>query len=126
MSFIHRYLGYSVPAGFALLALWALYCFLRNKAPGQGFWRLLAAVQVIIGVQVVIGAILLVSGLAPATPGPVWLHYLYGGLFPVIVLVLAHRVARNAGPIPWVVFGAAAVVNFGLTFRALQTGLGVG
>ncbi|HEX2239588.1 MAG TPA: hypothetical protein VHJ82_00375, partial [Actinomycetota bacterium] len=60
------------------------------------------------------------------TPGPQWLHYAYGGLFPVVVLVLAHRWARRLEGLAWVAFGAAGFINFGLTFRALQTGLGIG
>jgi hypothetical protein len=43
----------------------------------------------------------------------------------VAVLVAAHRFARKQEGISWIVFGLAALVIFGLTFRALQTGLGI-
>ncbi len=126
MTYLHRVVAYSIPAGFALLALWALAAWIFNREPHRWFWALLAGVQVILGVQVVVGAVLFAVGERPATSGPEWLHYLYGGLFPVIVLVLAHRWARRAESLAWVLFGAAGLVNFGLTFRALQTGLGIG
>lgn len=126
MDVVHEAIGYSIPAGFALMTLWALVSFIRNKAPSRWFWNLLAALQVIIGIQVVLGGILYLGGGRPATDGPEWLHYLYGGLFPAVVLVFAHRFARRAEGIAWIVFGVAAFVNFGLTFRALQTGLGIG
>lgn len=125
MDSVHRFVGYSIPAGFALLTLWALLSFIRNKAPSQWFWSLLAALQVVIGSQVVIGGLLYLGGSRPATNGPEWLHYVYGGLFPAIVLIFAHRFARKAEGIAWIVFGVAAFINFGLTFRALQTGLGI-
>jgi hypothetical protein len=116
--------GYAIPAGFAVLALWALYAFVRNKTPVSWFWHLLAGLQIVIGIQVIVGGILYLSDERPSTTGPEWLHYVYGGLFPAVVLIVAHRFARRLEGIAWLAFGVAALVNFGLTFRALQTGLG--
>ncbi len=124
MSRVHLYVGYVVPASFAVLALWALVAFLRNRTPSGWFWNLLAFVQVVLGLQVLVGAILFFSGLRPPPSGVAWLHYAYGGLFPAAVLVAAHRGAGRYKDAAWVIFGFAAVVNFGLTFRALGTGLG--
>jgi hypothetical protein len=121
----HKYVGFSVPAGFLLLFGWALVSFIRNKPPGEWFWRLLAVVQVVLGVQIVVGGTLFLLGYRPSPNGPVWLHYVYGGLFPAGVLIAAHRYARRYEGISWMIFGVAALVNFGLTFRALQTGLGI-
>ena len=125
MSRVHLYVGYVVPAGFALLALWTLIAFLRNRSPSGPYWTLLGFLQVVLGLQVLIGGILFLSGLEPAG-GIAWLHYAYGGLFPAAVLVAAHRFAGKHQDVAWVVFGAAAFVNFGLTLRALMTGLGTG
>lgn len=125
VSDLHRFVGYSIPTGFALLSLWSGYAFARNKPPGDNFWHLLAALQVVIGLQVLVGATLFLAGFRPQSNGPEWLHYAYGALFPAFVLVLAHRFARRAEGISWVVFGVAGLVCFGLTFRALQTGLGI-
>jgi hypothetical protein len=47
-------------------------------------------------------------------------------VFPALVFVVAHRWAHRLKEIPWVVFGFAALVNAGLTARALMTGLGTG
>jgi heme A synthase len=124
---IHRYVGYSIPTAFLILAVWALVAFVRNKNPGGPFWTLLAAIQVVLAVQVVIGAILFLMGERPESNGPQWLHYVYGGVFPGALLVFAHRWARGDRfkEIPWAVFGIVAFVCFGLTFRAVQTGLGI-
>lgn len=124
-SSIHGYTAYSIPAGFAVLALWALYCLVRNRDPHAYFWGLLGFLQVVIGLQFVIGGILFLSGRVAPSNGPHWLHYLYGALFPALVLAFAHRWARGAKAAPWLVFGVAALICFGLTFRALQTGLGI-
>jgi hypothetical protein len=122
---LHRLVAYSVPALFALLTLGALYTYLRNREPGEWYWNLLAAVQVVLGIQVVVGAILFAMGGRPQSNGPNWLHYVYGGVFPIGVLYVAHRYARKHQGVVMVIFGLAAFVSFGLTFRALQTGLGI-
>lgn len=129
MKDIHLYVGYSIPSGFLLLALWALVAFVRNRNPGSGFWNLLAALQVIIGIQFVVGAVLFATGARAApTESLGFLHYFYGAFFPAGVLVYTHLKARSERwrQIPWAAFGIASFVNFGLTARALMTGLGGG
>ena len=125
MDEIHRLVAYAIPAGWALLALWALASFVLNRAPHGAFWSLLAVLQVALAAQAVVGLVLLAMGRRPASVGPEWLHYAYGALFPLAVLVVAHRWARRHESLSWAFFGAAGVVIFGLTFRALQTGLGL-
>lgn len=121
---LHRLVAYSVPAGFLLLALGALFTFLRNKEPGGWFWNLLGVVQAILGAQILVGAILFAMGNRAVAKGPDWLHYVYGGLFPLAILVFAHRFSRKHEGSEIAAFGFASLVAFGLTFRALQTGLG--
>ncbi len=121
---LHRLVAYAVPAGFLLLALGSLYTYVRNREPGAWYWNVLATVQVILGAQVLVGLVLLAMGNRAVTKGPDWLHYVYGGLFPLAVLVVAHRFSARHPGIEPVVFGFGSLVAFGLTFRALQTGLG--
>jgi hypothetical protein len=77
---------------------------------------------------VLIGVILLLLGYRPSS----WLHYVYG-FGPLVILAIGHALAREvkrqsaAIPLePWGVFGLAAFICFGLSLRALMTGLGMG
>ena len=121
---LHRYVAYTVPTGFALLALASLVTYVFNRDPGNWYWRLLAVLQVVLGIQIIVGGILWLTGRRPpgiSFPGS---HYVYGSLFPLIVLFFAHRYARKHKRVAVAIFGVGAFLCFGLTMRALQTGLG--
>jgi heme A synthase len=122
---IHRFIGYAISGGFLLMALLAAYALIRNVDAPDFFWTLLAALQVVIAVQFVVGAVLFISGERPASNGPEFLHYVYGAFFPALVLGVAHWRARRVTVAPWLIFGVAAFVCAFSTFRALQTGLGI-
>jgi hypothetical protein len=115
-------MGWFIVGSFALLSLWGLATWIIRRGPGRAFWWLVAAVQVALIAQLAGGAILLLlGGRRPL------LHYAYGVLFPVFVLIGAHWVARNVIPErPWAAFAVASFIAFGLTLRALTTGLGIG
>jgi hypothetical protein len=122
---VHRLIAFSIPSGFLLLLLWSIFIPVRNREPGNGYWNLLAVLQVVIGIQFIVGATLFLSGHRPDSNGPQWLHYVYGAFFPGLVLAVAHNRARKTEGAPWLIFGIAAFLCAGLTFRALQTGLGI-
>ena len=121
---LHRYVAYSVPAGFAVLFLVSLFTYLFNRDPGDWYWRLLAILQVILVVQVLAGVVLFATGRRPPAISFAGAHYVYGSLFPLVVLAFAHRWARRHENVSVAIFGVAAFLCFGLTTRALQTGLG--
>jgi heme A synthase len=124
---IHKYVAFVVVAIFSVGWIWGGFAWIRKRDPSDRFWTWLAVAQVLAGVQALIGIILLALGKRPDTP----LHYVYG-FGPIVVLVIAHQVARErsspAGeqaPLPpWVPFAIASFFCFGLTLRALMTGLG--
>ena len=129
MPEVHKYIGYVIVSAFGLLWFgpavgWVIGKVVRRHVePGRWFYPLLAALQVTLAVQIVVGLILLAVHGIGARPV---LHYLYGSLFPIIVLVVAHVVARNLERDQWVAFAWAGFFCFGLTLRALFTGLGIG
>ncbi len=125
MDAIHSYVGYAIPAGFGILVALSIVVYLRNREPNALYWNLLAVLQVIVGVQLVIGVALLISGARPQSNGPGWLHYVYGIAFPGLVLGIAHVQARKRVGAEALIFGIAAFLCCFSTLRALQTGLGI-
>lgn len=120
MRILHVIIGYAIVGGFGLLFLWGLATWLVRRGPGRVFWWLLGFLQGTLLVQGVAGVVLLVMGRRASL-----LHYVYGVVFPILVLMVAHVVAREAfAHRPWVPFAVAAFFVFGLTLRALMTGLG--
>lgn len=122
MDRVHAFVGFAIVGGFALLTLWGLATWLIRRGPGRGFWWLLGGLQVALILQLVAGVILLAMGGSRDM-----LHYLYGVAFPVLILVGAHWLAREAfAHRPWAPFAMGSFFIFGLTLRALMTGLGIG
>jgi len=119
---VHEFVGYVVVALFAVGWVWGLGAWLSKRGPGDPFWRWLTVVQVVSVAQVLIGVTLFAVGRRQG-----WLHYAYG-VFPLFALAVAHGMARQEPyrPRPWVPFAWASFFSFGLTLRALMTGLGIG
>lgn len=138
MSDIHRLLGFAVVGVFTVGWVWGLGAWLAKRGPGEGYWVWLTVAQLVAGAQAILGIVMYVLGRRLVAEGSLGglLHYVYG-LLPILLLVIAHVIARagNASMVgfdeakqvrPWVPFAWAAFISFGLTSRALLTGLGVG
>jgi hypothetical protein len=134
VSALHRVIGFAVVAIFALGWIWGLGAKVARREPGNGYWTWLAAAQVVACAQALLGTILLLLGRRLEAEGVLGgtLHYVYGYL-PLLLFVFAHVVARAGDarvigidrPLrPWVPFAWASFISFGLTLRALLTGLG--
>jgi uncharacterized membrane protein len=123
MPSIHKFVGYAIVAGWGMLFLWGAASWLRRREPAALFWHLLAVLQVLMGIQLVAGIALLATGHRL----PSLLHLGYGAVFPVIALVTAHVLARSLEDDfdAHKIFTVAVFVVFGLTLRALTTGLGL-
>ena len=128
MSSLHAAIGYAVVAVFAVGWVWAAGALVARRDPGGRFWSWLVVAQVVAGVQALVGVVLLLMGLRAST----WLHLVYG-FGPLAILLIGHGLAREVRrsgggfPIePWGVFGLASFICFGLSLRALMTGLGLG
>jgi hypothetical protein len=118
VNFLHRYLGIALIAIFGIFGVWGLIAWFRNRDPGAVFWGLVATAQVGIGLQAVLGGILLVT--AGRRP---WLHYAYG-VFPILLLVIAHRLSKRLAGLEWIGFAFAGLISVGLLLRAYTTGGG--
>jgi hypothetical protein len=123
MPTVHKIIGFAVVGGWGVLFLWGVAVWILHRDPSAWFWRLLAVLQVLLGIQLVAGIVLLAAGRRL----PSLLHLGYGVVFPLIALVIAHTLARSMEDDVEAhkIFTAAAFVVFGLTLRALTTGLGL-
>jgi cytochrome b561 len=118
---IHKYVGFFVVGLFAVGWVWGLIAWVAKRDPGERFWTWVTIVQIVSGIQALIGIVVFLSGYRALT----MLHYAYG-LFPILALGVAHVLARRPDfrDRPWIPFAWVAFISFGLTLRALMTGLG--
>lgn len=120
---IHAFIGFVIVGGWFVVFAWGgLFWWPLHREPNRVFWGLLGVLQGVLILQLAVGLILWLSH-----PVPTWLHPLYGALFPAIVLGIGHVLARGMDleKDRYKVFAVAAFFIFGLTLRALMTGLGV-
>lgn len=119
MTLVHVAIGWAIVAAFGIIWLWGMGVLVFRRGPGRGFWWLLAFVQGTVLLQGVAGVVLLLMDRRVDS-----LHYVYGVVFPVLVLMVAHVVAREQfAHRPWLPFSLASFFCLGLTLRALMTGL---
>jgi len=120
VRFVHLAVGWGIVGGLGILWLWGLGTWILRRGPGRAFWWLVGFVQATLLAQALVGVILLIAGARASA-----LHYVYGIVFPVLVFTVAHVLARDAfAHRPWAPFALASFFTFGLTLRALMTGLG--
>ena len=123
MSELHELAGYLIVGLFTLGWVFGLVLLISRRQAGDWFWRWLTVAQVVAIAQALLGAILFVAGGRPTT----WLHYVYG-FGPLVIFGIGHLLARDDAfrARPWAPFALASFISFGLSLRALTTGLGIG
>lgn len=123
MGTVHRSIGFAIVGLAAILPLWGVVALIVRREPNRLFWHILAVLQGALALQLIAGVALLVMGRRL----PSLLHLLYGVVFPALVLVVAHVIGRGLAEEKdtWKVFAVAGFIVFGLTLRALTTGLDV-
>ncbi len=122
MARFHELEGFVIVVGWGVLFLFGVVLFITRRDANRVYWALLTVLQVLLGVQLLAGLVLLVQGGRP----PI-LHYLYGAVFPALVIGVCHLFTRGLEKPPYhLFFTIGAFFVFGLTARALMTGLGMG
>jgi hypothetical protein len=122
MASFHRIIGFAIVGGWGLLFLFGVGLFLTKRDANRLYWGLLAVLQGLLGLQLLAGLVLLLTG-----GGQPLLHYLYGAVFPAVVLGVCHLFTRGLEKPPYhLFFTIGSFFVFGLTARALMTGLGIG
>jgi hypothetical protein len=121
MAGFHKLEGAVIVAGWTLLFVWGLVLLIRKREAGRWYWRLVATLQVLLGVQLLAGIVLFAMGGRP----PI-LHYFYGAVFPAALLLGCHVFTRGLTKGPYHIFFTwGAFFIAALTGRALMTGLGL-
>jgi hypothetical protein len=122
MARFHILEGYVIVAGWGVLFLFGIGLFITRRDANRVYWALLTVLQVLLVVQLLAGLILLASGGREPL-----LHYLYGAVFPALVIGVCHVLTRGLEKPPYhLFFTIGSFFVFGLTARALMTGLGIG
>ena len=122
MARFHELEGFVIVAGWGVLLLFGVGLFITRRDAGRVYWGLLTVLQVLLVVQLLAGIVLLIAGGRQPL-----LHYLYGAVFPALVLGVCHVFTRGLEKPPYhMFFTIGSLLVFGLTARALVTGLGIG
>ncbi|OUN00709.1 MAG: hypothetical protein BAA04_08645 [Firmicutes bacterium ZCTH02-B6] len=105
-------------AGNAWLALWSLFLYWRQRAPGPLFFQALLFFQLLIGAQVALGVFLFAGGLAPNSG-----HLMYGVLNAVLAVgrVFGHTRLVSSGAQGMLWHGLLSLLAIGLVARSLVT-----
>jgi hypothetical protein len=121
----HRYLGVVIVGLFVVLFLWGLTlrALRRTEAPAA-MWAVQHWTENLLAVQVVTGLVLLVIGRRVVGDALIWLHYLYGSVFPLLAIIGGRIASLRREDREYLSLAWGAFFAFGLTLRALQTGCG--
>jgi hypothetical protein len=122
---LHRYLGILIVALFLVMFVSGLVLRLlgRQEAP-TATWALQHWLENLLIVQVVLGVVLLVMGRRVVGEPLIWLHYLYGSLFPLVAVIGGRIAALRRERYDYLGLAWGSFFALGLTLRALQTGCG--
>jgi hypothetical protein len=118
---VHGYvLGFGIIGSwFGIMVLSIILRAVKRDGEVAWFWKVVSFAQILLGIQLLIGAYLFIVG---GRPGPDTFthvfHPLYGFVFPGVVLFYGHKLAREGRIHPLSAFAVVGLVNFGLTARA--------
>jgi hypothetical protein len=115
---IHDRLSTTVILFMFAIGLWGVFTFLRGGALGGSIAGAMIIGQILITVQVVLGAIIFADGFRPASS----IHYLYGAT-ALVVLPFAYSYLQRRDPRQALLFfSIAALFIGGIAIRAISTG----
>lgn len=125
MTVFHRYLGTVIMLLFLAIMVWGgvLRVLGRTEVPLR-LWIAQRWTENLLVLQVVTGLVLLVIGRRVTGPPGVWLHYLYGSLFPLIAIIGGRLAALRRETREYVGLAWGSFFALALTLRAVQTACG--
>lgn len=125
MTTFHRVLGTTIVLGFLVVMVTTLLLRVARRAEAPVALRAVQHwTENLLAVQVVTGIVLLLLGRRVVGGPVVWLHYLYGSLFPLIAVVGGRLASLRRERYAYLGLGWGSFFALGLTLRALQTACG--
>ena len=119
LVFIHGRLANAIWIYMVVLAIWNFSNYIRGRGVGGNVLGALAVAELMTITQAVLGVVMLVSGLFPASI----VHFLYGSLsvlaIPAIWVYTRGAADRRAS----LIWAIAALFLFGLALRAMGTAM---
>ena len=125
MPVFHRWLGATIVAALFVIAVWGLGMKIarREKAP-TAYWGLQHYTENALVLQILVGVTMLILGHRVTGDSLVWLHYLYGSVFPLIAIVGGRISGLRRERQEYVGLVWGAFFAWGLTMRAIMTACG--
>jgi hypothetical protein len=125
VTLFHRYLGVLVVALFLVIVVWAMLLRLSGRtATPTPLWAVQHWTENLLVLQIVSGLVLLLVGRRVVGASDVWLHYLYGSVFPLVAIVGGRIAGLRRETREYVGLAWGSFFALGLTLRALQTACG--
>jgi hypothetical protein len=125
VTLFHRYLGVLIVALFLGIMVWASLLRVMGRAETPpSLWAVQHWTENLLIVQIVTGVVLLIIGRRVVGASDVWLHYLYGSVFPLVAIVGGRIAGLRRETREYVGLAWGSFFALGLTLRALQTACG--
>ncbi len=125
LTAIHRYLGALIVVLFLVILAWSLVLrVLRRDDVPAPLWATQHWTENLLVVQTILGIVLLLMGRRVVGAPLVWLHYLYGSVFPLIAVVGGRIAGLRRETREYVGLAWGAFIALALILRALQTACG--
>jgi hypothetical protein len=117
LLFIHQRIAASLLLIALIAGVWGLVRYAMRRGVNGSYWSVLAAVELLVLAQGLLGGFLWLGGLRPAE----WIHMMYGAVGAVIIPTyygLSHGADdRRAG----LMYAFLCLLLAGLTLRAMAT-----
>jgi hypothetical protein len=117
MPELHMVVGTLLIVTNAIVGIWGLIAYRRDRPPAGIYMQLLALSQTMVIAQATLGLILLADGYRPADK----LHFAYG-LLPLLAIAYPYALRGEDGRKNLLYFAAGATLVAALGVRAYMTG----
>lgn len=115
---IHRVISNTIWMFYLAIAIWGIYRAIRGMRVDGSYFGAIAVIQIVVLLQVILGAALYFDG---GRPGRELVHYLYGA-FSVVFLpgLFAYLRGDDSNGAQWI-YALASLFMFGVTLRIIGT-----